>query len=291
MAMKFELRKRRNISDNEYILDLKIVAKILNKDVITIEEYKKYGKYSPSSLIRRFGNWAKCLSMANLNRSKISYSDTTVEDYIEDIQRVSKKLNSFNLSATEYDIHGKYNHRRIQRVFKTWNKALKAANLYYKVSKNLTEEELFDNLLNVWQKLGRQPYYKDMRQPLSLCSAKPYVTKYGSWYNTLEKFITYMNMEDKEETVIENIISKGSEQTTNAIIKHKTSRNINLRLRYKVLKRDNFKCVLCGRSPAKDINIELHVDHIIPYSKGGETIIENLQTLCSECNLGKSNLY
>ena len=46
--MKFELRKRRNISDNEYILDLKIVAKILNKDVITIEEYKKYGKYSPS---------------------------------------------------------------------------------------------------------------------------------------------------------------------------------------------------------------------------------------------------
>ena len=75
--------------------------------------------------------------MANLNCSKISYSDTTIEDYIEDIQRVSKKLNSFNLSATEYDIHGKYNHRRIQRVFKTWNKALKAANLYYKVSKNL----------------------------------------------------------------------------------------------------------------------------------------------------------
>lgn len=71
---------------------------------------------------------------------------------------------------------------------------------------------------------------------------------------------------------------------------HKTSRNINLRLRYQVLKRDNFKCVICGRSPAKDPNIELHIDHIIPWSKGGETIIDNLRTLCSDCNLGKSNI-
>ena len=72
--------------------------------------------------------------------------------------------------------------------------------------------------------------------------------------------------------------------------RRKTPRNINLRLRYKVLKRDNFKCVICGRSPAKNPDIELQVDHIIPYSKGGETVIENLRTLCSECNLGKSDL-
>lgn len=53
------------------------------------------------------------------------------------------------------------------------------------------------------------------------------------------------------------------------------------------MKRDNFKCVLCGASPAKDPKIELHIDHIIPWSKGGESTIDNLQTLCSACNLGK----
>jgi 5-methylcytosine-specific restriction endonuclease McrA len=32
------------------------------------------------------------------------------------------------------------------------------------------------------------------------------------------------------------------------------------------------------------------VDHIVPWSKGGETILENLRTLCSKCNLGKGNV-
>ena len=71
---------------------------------------------------------------------------------------------------------------------------------------------------------------------------------------------------------------------------HKTSRDINLRLRFRVLQRDNFKCCACGASPAKDPAVELHVDHITPWAKGGETVFENLQTLCSKCNLGKSDI-
>ena len=67
------------------------------------------------------------------------------------------------------------------------------------------------------------------------------------------------------------------------------SRAISDKLRYAVLKRDNFKCCACGASPAKDSSVELHIDHIVPWSKGGETALENLQTLCSRCNIGKSD--
>ena len=70
----------------------------------------------------------------------------------------------------------------------------------------------------------------------------------------------------------------------------RNTRTISDKLRYQVLKRDNFKCCACGASPAKDPSVELHIDHIIPWSKGGESTLENLQTLCSKCNLGKSNL-
>lgn len=62
---------------------------------------------------------------------------------------------------------------------------------------------------------------------------------------------------------------------------------INDSLRYDIMRRDGFKCVLCGAS-AKD-GVILHVDHIIPVSKGGRSVRSNLRTLCERCNLGKSN--
>lgn len=60
-------------------------------------------------------------------------------------------------------------------------------------------------------------------------------------------------------------------------------------LRYDIMKRDNFRCVLCGRT-AKE-GVKLHVDHILPVAKGGLTVPDNLRTLCDQCNLGKSDKY
>jgi 5-methylcytosine-specific restriction endonuclease McrA len=66
-------------------------------------------------------------------------------------------------------------------------------------------------------------------------------------------------------------------------------RQIPCRMRYKILSRDSYRCVLCGHSPANDPAVKLHIDHIIPLSKGGKSEEENLQTLCMECNLGKGD--
>lgn len=61
------------------------------------------------------------------------------------------------------------------------------------------------------------------------------------------------------------------------------------KMRYSILKRDGFKCVICGRS--QQDGAKLHVDHIKPVSKGGKTVESNLRTLCDMCNLGKSDAY
>ena len=60
-------------------------------------------------------------------------------------------------------------------------------------------------------------------------------------------------------------------------------------LRYDILKRDGFRCAICGRTAAD--GVKLHVDHIIPVAKGGKTELGNLRTLCSECNEGKKDKY
>jgi ATP adenylyltransferase len=57
-------------------------------------------------------------------------------------------------------------------------------------------------------------------------------------------------------------------------------------LRYRVLVAGDRRCALCGTT--KDQG-PLHVDHIVPRSKGGMSTIDNLQVLCSKCNLDKSN--
>lgn len=56
-------------------------------------------------------------------------------------------------------------------------------------------------------------------------------------------------------------------------------------LRYETIKRDGYRCRACGFSVQDGAH--LHVDHIIPVSKGGLTERGNLQTLCTVCNLGK----
>ena len=61
------------------------------------------------------------------------------------------------------------------------------------------------------------------------------------------------------------------------------------KMRYNIMKRDGFKCVICGRS--QNDGAKLHVDHIKPVSKGGKTEESNLRTLCDMCNLGKSDAY
>ena len=50
-----------------------------------------------------------------------------------------------------------------------------------------------------------------------------------------------------------------------------------------VWRRDGGKCVYCGSTENPQL------DHIIPFSKGGATTVENLQLLCQKCNLQKSN--
>lgn len=75
-----------------------------------------------------------------------------------------------------------------------------------------------------------------------------------------------------------------------SLLRHpsETREEISPELRYKVIERDNSICRKCGRRPP---DVQLEVDHIIPWSKGGPTTLDNLQTLCEECNIGKSNKY
>ena len=85
------------------------------------------------------------------------------------------------------------------------------------------------------------------------------------------------------------IPERNEKKVKKAPIQEGDKREIRLGLRYAVLKRDRFRCVICGRSPATTLGVILHVDHIVAWSRGGKTVVENLRSTCEDCNLGKGS--
>lgn len=217
----------------------------------------------------------------NIRLPNLKVSD---QQLLDDLTAVAKLLNKNILSQNEYKKHGKYSMTSLRNHFGTWKKALEKADLRRTRNWGTSREEFLENIKDIWIKLGRQPKYSEMVMPFSKYSATAYAHYFGNWTKALIEFEKYLLEEDVD--TLEAIEEKPAIDRK----QHKTERQVNWRLRFKVMQRDNFKCKCCGCSPATDPKIILHVDHIKAWSNGGETVFENLQTLCSRCNIGKSNL-
>ena len=218
------------------------------------------------------------------------HRNTPPEELLSDVRKVATKLKKKSVSISDYTRYGKYHGDTLINRFGSWNKALEKANLEIGLTQNITTVDLLKNIETVWISLGRQPKFSEMKKPLSKYSVKPYVKNFGGWRNALESFINYINQENEDDKENNIDISVAYDKKLKAI-KKRSQRNITERLRFRILLRDGFTCRKCGRSPLNSHGVELHVDHIIPWSKGGETEPDNLETKCNKCNLGKGNAF
>lgn len=201
-------------------------------------------------------------------------------DIIEDLRRVAAIMAAEHVSRNAYLRHGKFSHSTVKKRFGSWNQAVMAAGLVVSSVRDISDELLFDNLREAWISLSRQPRKLEMRPPVSQYTVSPYVRRFGSWVNALRTFTRAVA--DSEAEV--------SSDRSGTLDLGTTPRSPSLRLRFVIMRRDRFRCVICGRSPAADPAITLHVDHVIAWAHGGSTSLSNLRTLCSDCNLGKGSL-
>ena len=200
---------------------------------------------------------------------------------LQDMKRVSELIGNPALRQRDYGVHGKFAVKTAINRFGSWATAVEYAGLTKSVDRQITDIQLFENLLLLWTALGRQPLYSEVQKPDSSYHVATYERRFGSWRAALETFVEWANTEEHEAP-------PEDKNLTNSI-KRKTQRQPNLRLYFRVLNRDRFTCCACGASPATSRGARLQVDHIVPWSKGGETVEENLQTLCAKCNQGKSD--
>jgi hypothetical protein len=213
--------------------------------------------------------------------SRVRGIPVTEAQLIEDLKRVAAQIGGSTVSQPQYSLHGRYDMRNLSRRLGGWDTALSSAGhgpTSYQGA--YADERLFANILTLWQHFGRQPRRAELAFAPSEISQSPYQRRFGSWSAALEAFVEWAN-------AAETPVSSSAPSDSN---KRRTARDPSLRLRFQVLLRDRFTCCGCGKSPATSTGTILHIDHIVPWSKGGETVLENLRTLCSRCNLGKSNV-
>ncbi len=289
--MKFELKPYNyGLSDRELLGDIQRVAKELGKDYVTKAEYDKYGRLCSSTFQKRFGGFGKAHELAGLRR--IRNHQATAQDCMADLRRVAQTLGSDCISTEDYKANGRYSLRVISSRVGSWRQAIADTGLRLssQFHETISDEDLFENLEQLWEKLGRQPSKNDFVKPHSRYSYAPYPRRFGSYRKALEAFVEAVNSEGGTAHHPDDASPQPLHNEANQRFVHRTNRTPSWRLRFLVMRHDNFRCVLCGAVQNPDGGITLELDHTVPWSDGGETTMANLQTLCNWCNGGKSNL-
>lgn len=293
-------------TESEALTEILAADKSVNKEYLSRPDFDKVARVTSGTLIRKFGSWQELLEKAGIGNkyqgptvtNKLRKFDNrylTNDEIISEMQRISALLNKKIVTRTDIRNNSQViSDSIIVNRFGSLQKGLEIAGLTisYHYHERIEDQKYLENILSVWTFYGRQPTANEMNISPSEISKNAYTNRFGTWRKALETFIDFVNADNKKESEEEKKeISAPVEKITVAKRKPQDNRSISLGLRYKVLSSANFKCSRCGNSPAIDHKCRLHVDHILPYSKGGKTILENLQVLCEACNLGKGNRY
>lgn len=216
---------------------------------------------------------------------------------VTELEHAAKVLNYVEFGWRDFNKVANITRSPVVKEFGSWKKAIdflrehlknKGITLKERKIRYYSDGQLFAEMDRIWKLLGQRPSRTQWESSEPKISYNCYKKRFSGWTNACLKFIEYKMGRSLDDNVVQiHEISKDKEDIKQPV-KAEEKRVIPLKLRLDVLSRDKFRCVFCGKSPATDLGTILHIDHIIPFSKGGKTNLNNLQTLCSDCNIGKS---
>jgi hypothetical protein len=204
----------------------------------------------------------------------VKYDD---ESLLAELRRITQVTRSDTVTKADLNRVGCVSHSAIDRRFGSLRHALSPAGLRSTRFMKATDEELLGFLVDLWrqtlEKEGRTPQQRDLAAYGFPLSSDTITRRFGGWRKALVKAHDSITLEAVEEEPQDSPIEARRER-----------RDISIRKRFFVMKRDHFACVRCG---ASGYGVRLEVHHRFPFAKGGSDNLSNLETLCFDCNRGQ----
>lgn len=254
----------------------------------------KYNKEIKAFFSRKYINKLKRQSLLyeKIKELNSRYNLSELYDFI-DYYSVSTKsgLNSANIDDyllmtinNKYDqlVEYKRNYDKLIILYKEYLKEYNDIHKYIsieeagKIGMSLKKYNKYQNEIYEAEKMKRTYQFKVL-----IC------INYSSKKGKVRKSKSHIYYQDEFMKIMKKYREIQNTQEINQISSRIERARMSDSIRYDVLRRDNYKCAICGKGNRDGVKLE--VDHIIPVSKGGKTEMSNLQTLCERCNRGKSN--
>lgn len=220
-----------------------------------------------------FGSWNEAIEKSGLDvKNRKNIPD---EELIDEIRRL-RRLIGRPPCGHEMNKLGKFSANIYQRRFGSWNDSLKEAGLDINKRRRIPRQDLIDELHRLEERIGKSPTSQDMDKK-GKYGWTTYISRFGSWNEALEEAGLSLNQE-------KGTLDRKSD------VKYFGDNWDNRR--EDILKRDSFRCRICGRNPGK-----LSVHHIDPrrnYSKEQSDEMnrkENLITLCRRCHIKFEGMF
>lgn len=220
-GLELENGQLHSVSSQELLDNLRDVASRLERTPTT-SEIDELGRFSPSTYQKRFGTIANARAKAGLKRKidrtervefecewcgstekkipseaeRRDYCSSTCanqavggitdEELIQSLKSLAKKLGRAP-SSQEFDEKTKYWHGVIANRFGSYSQAIRDIGYEPIAPKDVSDEKLLQDLREIEEKAGRAPRIGDLKESGSVSTSMPYVTRFGSWADALEK--------------------------------------------------------------------------------------------------------
>lgn len=209
-----------------------------------------------------------CMSLPDYR--KYEYSDLFMRETIEDnYSMFSERIQQTKLNEEKYHNYLK----EVKDLPPTREATIR------------TSEIPFKNYVVIEERLCQEQILQKPRTFFTCSVSVDYFSPKGRNHNTYEHSYSFDDILWLQSKVLDKWKKEREYKMT---AEYERSRMTNS-LRYNVMQRDGFRCVLCGAT--QEDGVKLHVDHIKPIAKGGKTEMSNLRTLCDRCNFGKRDKY